>query len=148
MNKLLGTGMLGAMRPDTFLRVLVLLHHRGPPPAIVYRLAAMRPPDRAAIIDERGTLTFAEAERRTNMLTHALRAAGIDARDTVAIMSRHHRALIEAIAAPSKLAANALLSRPRACSSRDHGGDETRRSSRADLRRGALGAIARCRPGT
>jgi hypothetical protein len=59
VNKLLGTGMLGAMRPDTFLRVLVLLRHRGPAPAIVYRLAAMRPPDRAAIIDERGTLTFA-----------------------------------------------------------------------------------------
>ena len=34
--------------------------------------AAIRYPDRTAIVDERGTLTFAEVDARTNALAHAL----------------------------------------------------------------------------
>ena len=73
-----------------------------------YTAAAVRFPDRAAIVDDRGTLTFAEVHRRTNALARALRAAGIGEGDDVAIMCRNHRGFIEATVACSKLGAGAL----------------------------------------
>jgi acyl-CoA synthetase (AMP-forming)/AMP-acid ligase II len=108
LKTLRGLGMFRLMRPDRLVRSLVLLRRWGLTPAIAYGLAAIRDPDRTAIIDERGTLTFAEVDRRTNALARGLRAAGIDSQDTVAIMCRNHRGFIEATVACSKLGANVL----------------------------------------
>jgi acyl-CoA synthetase (AMP-forming)/AMP-acid ligase II len=105
---LLGPGVFRSMRPDRLVHALVLVRRWGLTPAIAYGLAAIRDPDRAAIIDERGILTFAEVDRRTNALARGLRAAGIDSPDTVAIMCRNHRGFIEATVACSKLGANVL----------------------------------------
>jgi acyl-CoA synthetase (AMP-forming)/AMP-acid ligase II len=73
-----------------------------------YGLAAIRWPERTAIIDEDGTLTFSEVEHRTNTLARASRDAGVGERDAVAIMCRNHRGLIEATVASLKLGANVL----------------------------------------
>ena len=92
---LLGTGMIQPVRPDKAVRSLLALRRWGPTPAAAYTASAIRYPDRKAIVDERGTLTFAEVDRRTNALARALRGAGIseqDARrDHVPQPSRIHR---------------------------------------------------------
>ena len=80
----------------------------GATPAAAYTGSAARFPDREAIVDERGTLTFAEVQRRTNALASEMRAAGIKAGDGVAIMCRNHRGFVEATIACSKLGASAL----------------------------------------
>jgi fatty-acyl-CoA synthase len=105
---LLGTGMIQPMRPDKAVRSIMALHSWGPTPAAAYTASAIRYPDRSAIVDERGVLTFAEVDRRTNALARGLRKAGVKEQDGVAIMCRNHRGFIEATVACSKLGAGAL----------------------------------------
>jgi acyl-CoA synthetase (AMP-forming)/AMP-acid ligase II len=104
----LGTGILTPVRPDRAVRSIAALRRWGPTPAAAYTGSAARFPDRAALIDERGTLTFEEAHRRTNALAREMRAAGIREGDGVAIMCRNHRGFVEATLACSKLGASAL----------------------------------------
>ncbi|HEV3094793.1 MAG TPA: acyl-CoA synthetase [Solirubrobacteraceae bacterium] len=105
---LLGTGIVAPVRPDRAVRSVLALKQWGPTPAAAYTGSAARFPDRAAIVDERGTLTFEEVHRRTNALAHELRASGIKEGDGVAIMCRNHRGFVEATVACSKLGASAL----------------------------------------
>ncbi len=105
---LLSTGMFQPARPDRTVRSLTALHRWGPTPAAAYTSAAIRYPDRQAIVDEKGTLTFAEVDRRTNALARGLSKAGVKEGDGVAIMCRNHRWFIEATLACSKLGARAL----------------------------------------
>ncbi len=105
---LLGTGMVKPVRPDRAVRAVAALHRWGPTPAAAYAVSAVRYPEREAIVDERGTLTFAEVDRRTNALARALSRAGVREQDGVAIMCRNHRGFIEAAVACAKLGAGAL----------------------------------------
>jgi fatty-acyl-CoA synthase len=105
---LLATGMLKPMRPDKALRSAAALRRWGPTPAAAYAGSAIRHPDRPALVDDRGTLTFAEVQRRTNALASELAAAGIGEHDGVAIMCRNHRGFVDATLACSKLGASAL----------------------------------------
>jgi fatty-acyl-CoA synthase len=105
---LLGTGMMQPERPDKALRSLAALRRWGPTAAAAYTGGAIRFPDRPAIIDDRGAVTFGEVHRRTNALANELRKAGIGEQAGVAIMCRNHRAFVEATVACSKLGAGAL----------------------------------------
>ena len=105
---LLGTGMLAPTRPDKAVRSLAALRRWGPTSAAAYLGAAIRHPDRTAIVDERGTLTFGEVHKRTNALATGLQQSGVGEGDGIAIMCRNHRGFIEATVACSKLGANAL----------------------------------------
>src|SRR5271165_3763095 len=105
---LLGTGMVQPMRPDKAVRSLATLRRWGPTSAAAYMGAAIRHPDALAIVDERGTLTFQEVDRRTNALAHELMDAGVSEQDGVAIMCRNHRGFVDATVACSKLGAGAL----------------------------------------
>jgi acyl-CoA synthetase (AMP-forming)/AMP-acid ligase II len=105
---LLGTGMVKPERPDRALRALGTLRRWGSSSAAAYAVSAIRCPERLAIVDERGTLTFAEVDRRTNALARALSAAGVGEEDGVAIMCRNHRGFVEATVACSKLGASIL----------------------------------------
>jgi acyl-CoA synthetase (AMP-forming)/AMP-acid ligase II len=105
---LVGTGMFTPVRPDKAVRALGALRKWGPTPAAAYTGSAIRYPDRLALVDERGALTFAEVDRRTNALARALQREGVKAQDGVAIMCRNHRGFIEATVACSKLGASVL----------------------------------------
>ncbi len=105
---LLGTGMIEPTRPDKALRSLAALRRWGPTSAAAYTGAAIRYPDSAAIVDDRGTLTFEEVHRRTNALARRLGEEGISQGDSVAIMCRNHRGFVEATVACSKLGASGL----------------------------------------
>jgi len=102
------TGMFAPVRPDKSVRALAALRRWGPSPAAAYTGSAIRWPERLAIVDERGALTFREVDRRTNALARVLQRAGIREGDGVAIMCRNHRGFIEATVACSKLGANVL----------------------------------------
>jgi fatty-acyl-CoA synthase len=105
---LMQTGMFDPVRPDKAVRSVGALRRWGPTPAAAYAGSAIRFPDRAAIVDDRGTLTFSEVQQRTNALAHELRRAGIGEGDGVAIMCRNHRGFIEITVALSKLGASCL----------------------------------------
>jgi fatty-acyl-CoA synthase len=101
-------GIARPSRPDRIARALTALVRYGPTLAAGYRSCAARYPDALAIVDERGTLTFREVDRRTNALARSLSGRGIGAGQNVAIMCRNHRGFVEASIACSKLGANAL----------------------------------------
>ncbi len=78
---LLGTGMFHPTRPDKAVRSLAALRRWGPTPAAAYTGSAIRYPERTAVIDERGTLTFEELDKRTNALARELKEVGISEGD-------------------------------------------------------------------
>jgi acyl-CoA synthetase (AMP-forming)/AMP-acid ligase II len=105
---LVEAGIVRPVRPDKLARIVLTVARFGPTPAAGYSAAAIRHPDDVAIVDELGTLTFAEVNRRTNALAHAFSDAGILEGDGVAIMCRNHRGFVDATVACSKLGAHAL----------------------------------------
>jgi fatty-acyl-CoA synthase len=105
---LAGAGVVTPTRPDRIARAALALHRFGPTPAAGYSVSAIRFPDRTALVDDLGTLTFADVQRRTNALAHALRDAGVGQGSSVAIMCRNHRGFIDTTVALSKLGAHAL----------------------------------------
>ena len=70
--------------------------------------AAARDPDGVAIVDDRGSLTFAELDRRSNAIANEWRAAGIGPGSGVSILCRNHRGFVEATSAATKVGARAL----------------------------------------
>ena len=69
-----------------------------------YQTGAGRHPDRAAIIDDDGVLTYAEVHERTNRLAHAFRP-----KERVGLLCRNGRAFIETMTACTKVGADAIL---------------------------------------
>ena len=61
------SGMFAPSRPDRTFRSLAALRRWGPTAAAAYAGAAARYPDRVALVDERGTLTFDEMTSLTSM---------------------------------------------------------------------------------
>ena len=70
---------------------------------------ALRDPATPAIIDDRGTLTYGEADSGSNALARALAASGVKAGDSVGLFARNHRGFALSQAALDKLGANTLL---------------------------------------
>jgi len=101
-------GILRPARPDRAARALAALHRWGPTLAAGYVGAAAMLPDRVAVFDERGSVSFDDVNRRTDALAHAFAERGAREGERVAIMCRNHRGFIEASVACSKLGAHAL----------------------------------------
>src|SRR3954451_15811309 len=101
-------GLVRPMRPDKFARVVERYVRLGASPALGSAANAITVPDKVAIIDEAGSLTWERTHRRSNALARALRDEGVEEGDGVAIMCRNHRYFIEATIACSKLGAVAL----------------------------------------
>ncbi len=105
---LLGTGILQPERVDKAVRSIAALRRWGPSSPAAYLGGAIRFPDRTAIVDDRGAVTFRQVHLRTNALANSLREAGVGEDDDVAIMCRNHRGFVEATVACAKLGAGAL----------------------------------------
>ena len=105
---LVRAGMLRPSRPDRALRALTGLIRWGPGLASGYLGAAARYPNEPAIIDELGTLTFAEVEACSNAIARGLAGHGVGPGDGVSILCRNHRWFIEASLACAKLGASAI----------------------------------------
>lgn len=71
-------------------------------------LAAHRHPERTGLIDELGSLTFAEMDQRAESLAAALACGGITDDDCVAILCTNHRGFIDISFAAAKLGARIL----------------------------------------
>ncbi len=106
---LVDAGIVRPTRPDKLIRVARELARWGASPAAGTAAAAIRYPNETMIIDELGSLTFAEVHSRSNRLARALAKSGIKEGDGVALMARNHRGFVDAVLAVSKLGANALF---------------------------------------
>jgi fatty-acyl-CoA synthase len=71
--------------------------------------AALRHPDRMAIIDEQGPVTYAELDRRSNAVANAWHARGVRTGTTVAMLVRNHRGFYDAFFGSQKLGARTVF---------------------------------------
>ena len=101
-------GVIGPVRPDKAARIGATFVRWGASPATGIATAAIHYPKETALIDERGSLSFAELHRRTNALAHAFQAIGIGHGDGIGVMCRNHRGFIETTLAAAKIGAGAL----------------------------------------
>jgi acyl-CoA synthetase (AMP-forming)/AMP-acid ligase II len=104
-----GAGVLRPVRPDRLVAAGLGLYRWGFSLQGGYAVAAALHPDAPAIIDDAGTLSFAEVDQRTDALAAALAEAGIVGTDRVALLCRNHRGIVEATVAVGKLGADVLF---------------------------------------
>lgn len=103
------SGVLAPMRPDRALGVAGGYLRWGLSMATGYAAGAARHPDRPAVIDDRGALSYAEVHQRTDRLARALADRGIGQRSSIAVLCRNHRGPVEVAAAAAKLGADVIL---------------------------------------
>ncbi|WP_067549328.1 acyl-CoA synthetase [Nocardia crassostreae] len=104
----LRSGLVGIESPATMVSAATAMVRYGTIAASL-ALSAARHPDRTALIDELGALTFAELDERSNRLANAWRARGLRGGEGVAILARNHRGLLDAVFAAAKCGARIIL---------------------------------------
>ncbi|MGL1437461.1 AMP-binding protein, partial [Vibrio parahaemolyticus] len=70
---------------------------RSGPIGAALALPTGRFPDRVAVVDDRGPVTFAQLDLLARRLAGALAERGVGSDDTVAVMCRNHRGMLAAL---------------------------------------------------
>jgi fatty-acyl-CoA synthase len=108
VSTLARAGVLAPMRPDRYVRMAAAVRREGMTVASGFAIAAQRCPDRPALIDELGTLTWRELDQHSDALAAALQ--GLPGKvDVVGIMARNHRGFVESLIAATRIGADVLL---------------------------------------
>ncbi len=102
------SGILHPTRPDRLVRAAAAYRHWGSSIAAAFAVSAARYSDRTAIIDERGTLTFAELDARADAIARGFTQLGVHAGDSVGVLCRNHRYIVEVGGALAKVGAHAV----------------------------------------
>lgn len=102
------SGMLRPELPHRIAQMLLAFERQGLIGGAV-SVGAIRHGDRVAIRDERGDVTYAELDTRSNALANAWRERGLKAGDGVAILARNHRGFLYAVFAAAKCGAKIIL---------------------------------------
>ncbi|HET7529761.1 MAG TPA: AMP-binding protein [Mycobacteriales bacterium] len=102
------TGIVAPVRPDRLVGMGLSVLRWGTSPAAAYAIGAARDPGRLAVVDERESVSYAEIDRRSTAVAHALRQRGVTAGDAVALLARNSAAFVVAQVAISKLGADVL----------------------------------------
>jgi acyl-CoA synthetase (AMP-forming)/AMP-acid ligase II/NAD(P)-dependent dehydrogenase (short-subunit alcohol dehydrogenase family) len=97
-------GALRPIRPDRLVRALLAQRRYGPTPAAAAAAAVELYGDRPAVIDELGTISFAELDEQARALAAALHhELGLGEDGTVGILCRNHRGFVQAAVAATRL---------------------------------------------
>src|SRR5262249_38680232 len=102
-------GMIAPMRPDRYLKMAAAMRREGMGITVGFAGAAQRCPDRPALIDELGTLTWRQLDERINALAAALQQLPAGPPKAIGIMCRNHRGFVEAMVAASRIGSDVLL---------------------------------------
>ena len=102
-------GIIAPLRPDKYLRIAAVVRREGLAVTSGFAMSAQRCPNRPALVDELGTLTFRELDRRADSLAAGLQALPGGTPEVVAIMCRNHRGFVEALIAANRIGADILL---------------------------------------
>ncbi len=97
------SGVVSPVRPDRLLPMALALGRWGISPATAVAVGAARDPQRTAIVDEAGPVTYGEIDSRSNAVARGLRDLGIGERDPVALLARNSRQFLVAQCAVAKI---------------------------------------------
>jgi non-ribosomal peptide synthetase component F len=98
--------------PDRQVRALAAIARWGTTVVGRYAAAAALHPEATAVIDEHGSLTFAQLQERSDRLATALSRRGVRAGERLALACRNRRATVEALLAAAKLGVETVLLEP------------------------------------
>ncbi len=98
----------GLLEPGLVASVLASFAAWGPSAATVFAAAAARRPLRTAIIDDYGSISYAQLHRRTDRVAGALKQLGIGRAASVGLLCRNHRGFVEANVAVAKVGARVV----------------------------------------
>jgi acyl-CoA synthetase (AMP-forming)/AMP-acid ligase II len=108
-STLIRAGMLAPMRPDRYLKMAAAMRREGMGMTVGFAGAAQRCPDRPALIDELGTLTWRQLDERINALGAALQGLPSGQPKVIGIMCRNHRGFVEALVAANRIGSDVVL---------------------------------------
>jgi acyl-CoA synthetase (AMP-forming)/AMP-acid ligase II len=97
------------LTPGQAARVLWAWWRCGSSLATLAAIAAVRCPDRVALHDDDGPLTFGDLVARANALAATLHRHGLRPGDRVALLCRNHRGFVAGLLASSRLGADVLV---------------------------------------
>ncbi|MFE3444898.1 AMP-binding protein [Nocardia sp. NPDC059180] len=106
---ILASGMLAPVSPRAATQLARSFHQFGPTPAMLLAASAIRHPDRVAIIDDVGQLTYRQLHSRSSAIAAALFALAPSAPRSVGIVCRNHRGFVEAMSAGAQLGAELVF---------------------------------------
>ncbi|HEX2285040.1 MAG TPA: acyl-CoA ligase FadD12 [Mycobacterium sp.] len=101
--------LIAPLRPDKYLRMGAAMRRVGMTATVGFAAAAQRCPDRPALIDERGTLTWKQLDERCDAFAAAFQDLPTGMPKTVAVMCRNHRWFVEALVGANRVGADVLL---------------------------------------
>ncbi|MGY2118368.1 AMP-binding protein [Nocardia gipuzkoensis] len=108
LTALLRSGMLRPTWPKRSVRAAAAVRRYGMLGGVL-GVAAARFPERTALIDELGTLSFGQLEDRSNALANAWRERGLLPGDSVGILVRNHRGFLDTVFAAAKCGTRIVL---------------------------------------
>jgi fatty-acyl-CoA synthase len=108
VKRLTDTGIIDLRDLNSTIQAAKLTRVYGPQ-ATMTILGGRRYPTLPAIVDERGTLTFAQVDDQSWALAHGLQSLGVAAGSVVGLLCRDHRGLVIAMAACGKLGCRLVL---------------------------------------
>lgn len=106
---LVRAGLLRPARPDQLLGMGLAVARWGLTPATAYAAAAARVPQRRALVDDDGALTFREVDVLTDRLAGELRARGVLPGTAVGLLARNGRGFVLALVAAAKCGADVVF---------------------------------------
>jgi acyl-CoA synthetase (AMP-forming)/AMP-acid ligase II len=109
LGSMVRAGIIAPMRPDKYLRIVGVVRREGLAVTSGFAMSAQRCPDRPALVDELGSLTYRQLDERANALSAALQVLPAGTPEVVAIMCRNHRGFVEALIAANRIGADVLL---------------------------------------
>ena len=103
------SGAFAAIGPQTMAGLIADFRQFGPTPALLMALSARRFPDRIAVIDDQGALTYSQLQQRATSIAAALFASCPQPPASVGIICRNHRGFVEAMTAGAQLGAELIF---------------------------------------
>ncbi|MGC2655648.1 MAG: acyl-CoA ligase FadD12 [Mycobacterium sp.] len=101
--------IIAPLRPDKYLRIAAAGRRERMSMTSGFAMSAQRSPNRSALIDELGSLTYREIDRRSDALGAALQSLPTGSPAVVGILCRNHRGFVEALVAANRIGADVLL---------------------------------------
>src|SRR5271166_1973273 len=106
---LMSSGLLGPPSPAAVLRLIREVYRGGTNLYTLFAIAAARWPDRTAIIDDDGALSYRELQSKIESLAGELYRDELGARQAVGIMCRNGRDFVAAVFATGLVGADIVL---------------------------------------
>ncbi|MGW4772053.1 acyl-CoA synthetase [Nocardia sp. NPDC004278] len=108
VNVMVKRRLFNPLRPDHAVRSAFNVLKFGPFAGVVMHAAQTRP-GAAAIVDERGEVSFGQLNEQSSALARGLEAQGLEPGDVVALLARDHRGMVLSLLATGKLGVRTVL---------------------------------------